>query len=187
MPRFAKELRAKLEALLPPLIEGEGLQQWKAAERLGVSIDWVERACKRLKLKTQRTGPRSGQEHPNWKGGRVRSGDYWYRYCPEHPHATEAGYVAEHRLVMEGVLGRFLEPAEVVHHKNGKSNDPENLQVFSTNAEHLRHELSGHVPNWTVEGLARMEVAIQKSANLRRLKVDDDPRTRTIDRSPSKP
>lgn len=174
MARFPKEKREALEAQIRPLIEEEGLQQWKVAEQLGVSEDFVLKACKRLGLRTQRTGPRSGEGHPNWKGGRVKVGRYWYRYCPEHPNATQNGYMLEHRLVVEGVLGRLLQRNEVVHHIDGNAehNDPENLQVFGSNGEHLRHELQGKVPHWTPEGLARMEEAIQRSANLRRSKSD---------------
>ena len=79
-------------------------------------------------------------------------------YKPEHPQARKAGYVLEHRLVAESVLGRLLEPGEVVHHRdrNKQNNDPSNLEVFATNGEHLRLELLGRVPNWTEEGYARM-------------------------------
>ncbi len=143
------------------LIEEEKLQQHVAATRLGVSRSSVGRWCKKFGIATQRTGPRSGPLHTNWKGGRKLVGRYWYIYFPNHPMRTQEGYVAEHRLAMEAKLGRYLTRSEVVHHKDGDpgNNDPANLEVFPTNGEHLRQELKGRVPNWTPEGKARILTA----------------------------
>lgn len=64
---------------------------------------------------------------------------------PDHPCATKAGFVRQHRLVMEEVLGRYLLPEEVVDHKNRDTSDnrPENLQLFASNADHLRDNMTG--------------------------------------------
>jgi hypothetical protein len=167
---------------LKRLIEEQGLQQWRVAEILGVSVSCVERTCKRLGLKTQRTGPRSGPGHTGWKGGRYLVGGYWQVWAPEHPNATKAGYVAEHRLVMEQKLGRLLERTEVVHHidKDRQNNAPGNLALFANNAEHLRHELAGRCPNWSQAGKARIVEAVRQTANRRRgLKRDDYRRLQT--------
>jgi hypothetical protein len=59
---------------------------------------------------------------------------------PGHPHAGAQGYILEHRIVMEAALGRYLEPHEIVHHidQDRTNNDPANLMLLSSNAEHRR-------------------------------------------------
>ena len=64
---------------------------------------------------------------------------YYYIYKPEHPNAIKRGYVAEHRLVAEKKIGRYLKHGEVVHHinENKLDNRPENLEVM-TSYEHMK-------------------------------------------------
>jgi hypothetical protein len=155
---------------LRALIEVSKIQQWKAAEQLGVGVSCVERWCKKLGLKTERTGPRSGDGHTNWKGGRIVVGRYWYVFAPDHPNATKAGYVAEHRLCMSKHLGRALVEGEVVHHIDGDpaNNAIENLMLFSENSTHLKHELTGRTPKHTAAGKQRMREAILRTHSRRR-------------------
>jgi len=64
----------------------------------------------------------------------VKTDGYVLISVPGHPAAQSGhNYVAEHRLVMEKLLGRYLEPHETVHHINGIPGDnrPENLQLRS--------------------------------------------------------
>jgi len=51
-----------------------------------------------------------------------------------------SGCVAEHILVVEKIFGRYLKREEVVHHidENIFNNNPNNLRVFATSADHSR-------------------------------------------------
>lgn len=154
------------------LIEEEKRTQHQVAQILACSLSVIERRCRRHGLKTQRTGPRSGSGHTNWKGGRKKVGRYWYLYDPQHPMATKNGYVAEHRKIMAQLLARPLLRTEVVHHKdaNPDNNALSNLVLFQSNRAHLAHELAGRRPKWTPEGLARIRAGARAAASRRALK-----------------
>lgn len=83
---------------------------------------------------------RSGENNPNWKGGRKKRDGYILIWNPKHPHCSGKSYVLEHRLVMEKHLGRYLKPEERVHHKNGIKDDNriENLTLFKNIGEHFK-------------------------------------------------
>lgn len=88
-----------------------------------------------------------GSKHPLWKGGRhPNTQGYIIVHKPNHPFCEIHGYIREHRLVMEKIIGRYLTPEERVHHKgikypigsieNKQDNRPKNLQLFVNESEH---------------------------------------------------
>jgi hypothetical protein len=79
---------------------------------------------------------RHGSPDINLRDGgerKVSSTGYVLVRCREHPAAIN-GRVAEHRLVMEEELGRYLLPGENIHHRNGNraDNTPQNLELWVT-------------------------------------------------------
>jgi len=83
---------------------------------------------------------------PRWKEGRhLRRDGYSYVVVhDDHPHPSYVKpsgtkYLLEHRHVMEQSLGRYLEPGEVVHHRDGNTsnNSIDNLQLFASQSEHI--------------------------------------------------
>jgi hypothetical protein len=160
------------------MIEDDLYTQAATGRALGVCEGTIERWCKRFHWRTQRTGPRGGAGHPCWQGGRILFGNYWYVYAPEHPHATRQRRVAEHRLIYEAKIGRYLLPTEVVHHIDGnpQNNDPANLQHFRTNGDHLAVDLKGRCPKWTEDGKRRIAAAVLKAASIRRGSTRDGSR-----------
>lgn len=82
-----------------------------------------------------------GEGNPMWKGGvKKHSEGYVYVYMPEHPNCDTSGYMLEHRVIMERIIGRFLFRKEVVHHVNGDKSDnrESNLELLNSQAEHLK-------------------------------------------------
>lgn len=71
---------------------------------------------------------------------RIERKGYWYIRLPEHPDSSKQGYIAEHRVIMEKIIGRRLQKHEDVHHidHNKKNNTVRNLEVLDA-ADHRRY------------------------------------------------
>ena len=87
---------------------------------------------------------------------KTRKDGYVSVYFPDHPKSSKDGYIMEHILVMECIIGRWLEPDEVVHHINHVRNDnrAENLLLLSRK-EHMRmhtyeRQHNGGIPHRTI-------------------------------------
>lgn len=111
---------------------------WSEERRKKVEEYWEQEEAIEL---ASRAGTKSsppddwnGENHPNWKGGKVDYGAKRYVMvrAPNHPNAHR-GYVYEHVYKASQVLGRPLEDGEEVHHINfnGKDNRNQNLMVCS--------------------------------------------------------
>jgi len=89
-------------------------------------------------------GVAKGNKNPNWKGGKMIIDGYIYIWKPNHPNATNYGYVLEHRLIMEKHLGRLLNSKEVVHHINKIKTDNKikNLKLYKSAGKHTSKEHS---------------------------------------------
>lgn len=82
----------------------------------------------------------------NTKGGlghkKRRTDGYVSIYFPDHPQSNSDGYIMEHVLVMECLIGRPLKENECVHHRNEKRDDnrKDNLQLM-TKREHMSYHM----------------------------------------------
>jgi lambda repressor-like predicted transcriptional regulator len=151
------------EALLREMA-AQGMSCLEMAPELGVSEEVVRERMVRLGIPRLPAKARPERNY-FWNGGRtVDKAGYILVKAPDHPNVNHQGYVREHRLVMEQQLGRYLEPGEVVDHIDGNTsnNDPSNLRLFASNAEHLRVTLAGRVPNWTGDGRRRIQEGVRR-------------------------
>lgn len=88
----------------------------------------------------------SGVNSGNFKNYRRKAQKgYIARYEPDHPSASKAGLVMEHRLIVEKALGITLPKEFDVHHINGDKTDNrlENLAIMTHSAHTIFHNKGG--------------------------------------------
>lgn len=129
IPR-SKRNKMVLEAERIVLLAKEGVSVPEISRMVGLSVTAV-------RMVTETAGVKAADPfHPGYL---VTHNRYKMLHCPEHPRCDSKGYVREHILVVERVLGRYLRIGEIVHHQNEDTldNRPENLVVL-TKAQHVR-------------------------------------------------
>lgn len=125
-----------------------GYSQTEIASELGVTQRVIWRFMKNNNIPARVAFKRDqkGDKNDSWNGGKSEKKGYILILKPEHQRALSNGYVYEHILVAEKMIGRSLKyyslghgDNEIVHHINQIKNDnrPENLQVM-TAREHTR-------------------------------------------------
>ena len=112
-----------------------------------------EGAAKKQSETVLRNGLQRMENNNCWKGGKTKTAQgYILVKSPNHPYKNCEEYVMEHRLVLEGYLGRYLEREEVAHHINKVLDDNriENLMLFRNSKTHLNfHKSKGRL----IEGI----------------------------------
>lgn len=175
MPKPNLELIARVREL------SDGtLTSVQIAEQLGRNPRHIRKILLKYDLPRLGEGARRGSENHQFAGGRRISLNGYVKVTPPAGYGTEkkrlgrqAGYVFEHRYVMEQKLGRYLLPEEVVDHEDGLTlhNHPDNLRLFSSNVEHLRSTLTGKVPRWTEAGYDNMVLRHRQPGAIQRVDI----------------
>ena len=81
---------------------------------------------------------KTGNKHHSWQGGRHKNHGYKLIYMPSHHRSDQRGYIREHILIAEKVLGKQLPPSAIIHHanRNRSNNKKSNLVICQDQAYH---------------------------------------------------
>lgn len=150
------------------------------AEILNIPARDVRKYLTRYNLPRMRYGARRGEKNHQYQTGRRITLDGYALITPPEGHPTArqrsgrfAGYMSEHRYVMEQKIGRLLEKQEIIDHVDGLTlhNHPDNLRLFSDNTAHLQATITSSIPNWSVAGYQRMCSTYRQRVSLPRVDI----------------
>ena len=142
---------------------------------VGANPRHVRKLLLQYDLPRPREGAQRGERNHQFEGGRRITTAGYVKVTPPEGYPTakprpgrRAGYILEHRYVLEQALGRPLLPTEIVDHEDGLTlhNCPSNLRLFASNADHLRATLTGKVPRWSEAGYQNMKLRHRPGAVL---------------------
>ena len=148
------------------------------AEIVGVGRRYVGRIQKKFDLPRLPEGGRPGKDNHRFVcGRRIGRDGYALVTAPsDHPYARqrtnrETKLMAEHRLVLEQKLGRYLLPTEIADHIDGLTlhNAPENLRLFSSNGQHLATTTRGRTKLWSAEGRRNIGARTDRGSEIQRV------------------
>lgn len=134
------------------------------ADALNENTKYIQKMMLKYDLPRRKTGIVPPHRNVFYKCGRsINKDGYASVICPVDylGMAMSNGRVLEHRMVLARKIGRNLQPQEVVDHIDGirLHNNPDNLRLFSCNADHLRATITGKIPQWSADGLAALNSA----------------------------
>ena len=161
------------------LADGE-TSSTEIAEILGREPRHIRKILTTHNLPRLREGARRGDDNHQFAGGRRITLNGYVLVTPPAGWQTakprpgrSAGYMFEHRYVMEQALGRPLEDTERVDHVDGLTlhNHPNNLRLFASNAEHLKATLTGRAPQWSEAGYQNMSLRHHQPEALERVDI----------------
>lgn len=137
----------------------EGLSQREISEIVGCSDGTVRYALRARKIKRRRytvTARVIECKRKDWQPVSVEKtrrrvarkyvcDEGYVKVIKPKGHPCKGRYVFEHRLLMEGLLSRYLDPEERVHHIDGnrENNRPENLKLFVNQSRHAACGVKG--------------------------------------------